>query len=326
MTNGIRCLVAVLLATGLAGAAHAALADEIIVAHNRLSGNYAVMSAADGKGFHEVTCGGDLTRGGAPRYFLRTVGGPVDLPDGYKNSSLWVASEDCGWSAELSGQPSNLRFSSTPHWSPDGSRIATFARGFDLVSGVESASGVYVADVVRDGSGRPVAIENLALQIPLSGESLISWSGEGGRIAYVGAAADGKGGQQLDIFVFDLASGSSYNLTNTEATSENHPSWSPVDERIAFARLISVRGGYRYDLFVQSAASGSAAQVTSKGTTGKPQNIFPSFSPDGQYLSFSAGDAWYDNDLYRIKADGSGKAVNLTAKRPGDFRYNLWRD
>jgi len=333
MSNEARHLPAVLLlfALGLAapaGAAGGAAVGGTLLAHNRLTGNYASMSAADGQGFHELTCGGDLSRGGAPRYFVRSVGGPVVLPDGYNSSILVVADETCGWSVVLSGQPSNVRFSTVPQWSPDASRIAVFAKWFDLDAGIEIASldGIYVADVVRDGAGRPVGIENFALAIQMPGEVSFTWSGEGGRIAHAGPAPDGKGGQQMDLFVVELASGDSYNLTGTEDTSENSPSWSPVDERIAFSRLVTVRGNYRYDIFVVSASGGSATQVTSKGTTGKPQNLFPCFSPDGQSLSFSSGDAWYDNDLYRIRADGSGKAVNLTAKRAGDFRLNFWRD
>ena len=52
------------------------------------------------------------------------------------------------------------------------------------------------------------------------------------------------------------------------------------------------------------------------------------FSPDGQYLSFSSGSLMApikDFDIYRIKADGSGKAINLTGKRTGSFRYHVWR-
>jgi len=325
MWNRTWVLMLVVGSVGLADATHAELADEFLVVHNRRTGNYAVMRASDGGGYREVSCGGDLTRGGAPRYFLRSVAGPIELPDGYLNSVLTVATEDCGWSTTLAGQPSNVRFSTLPQWSPDGSRIAAFANWFDPDSGIETASGIYLADVVRDGAGRPVGITNLALAIPMPGEGAISWSGDGGRIAYVGSAPDGRGGQQLDVFVADLASGASYNLTATDDTSENQPSWSPVDERIAFTRFLSVRGAFRYDLFVLPSSGGEATQLTAKGTTGKPQNILPAFSPDGRYLAFSSGDAWYRNDLYRIRSDGSGKAVNLTAKREGDFRYSFWR-
>jgi len=69
-------------------------------------------------------------------------------------------------------------------------------------------------------------------------------------------------------------------------------------------------------------------QVTSKKTTGASSNRRPSFSPDGQQLSFSSGSSGSPltrYDIYRIRSDGSGKAVNLTGKRDGDFRYHVWR-
>ena len=86
-----------------------------------------------------------------------------------------------------------------------------------------------------------------------------------------------------------------------------------------------MRGTYRYDIFTIPAVGGTALQITTKGTTGAAQNLFPSYSPDGQYLAFASGASLFAFDIYRIKADGSGKAVNLTGKRTGSFRYNRWR-
>jgi Tol biopolymer transport system component len=46
------------------------------------------------------------------------------------------------------------------------------------------------------------------------------------------------------------------------------------------------------------------------------------FSPDGQYIVWVSGSSIWplvDFDVYSIRADGTGKAVNLTAKRAGDF-------
>lgn len=317
--------LALLLALGGATTAVGEIDGEVIAAHNRLTGNYAVMAAANGAGFTEMDCGGDLTYQGVPRYFLKSVPGTTVLPDGYLNNQMVAADENCAQTMFLFGQPANMRFSTVPRWSPDGSRIAVYARAFDLDSGIEIASGIHVADVVREGTGRPVGIENLALEIPLPGEASISWSGDGSRLAYVGSLPDGQGGQQTDIFVHHLGTTFSYNVTETDASNENNPSWSPVDERIAFQRLVSDRNGYRWDIFTVSSAGGPATQVTSRRTTGQPQNIMPCFSPDGEFLSFSGGDAWFDNDIYRIRADGSGKAVKLTRRRDGDFRLNFWR-
>jgi Tol biopolymer transport system component len=322
MHSVLRTLPALLFA--VATAAPAAITGEVIAVHDLATGRYAVMSATNGNGFVEGPCGGDLTHGGSPRYFLSSVAGtPPLLPDGYVNSELVAADEDCAQSLVISDAPS-MRFSNLPHWSPDGLKIAVYAEPFALPGGSKMESGIYIADVVRT-AGRPTGIANLYLAIPTLGEVLISWSGDSQRIAYVGSAPNGSDGQQADIFVYDLGADVSVNVTNTPSVNEDHPAYSPASERIAFIRLMAVRGTYRYDIFTIPAAGGTAFQVTTKGTTGATQNLFPCFSPDGQYLSFSSGSSLFAFDIYRIRSDGSGKAVNLTGRLTGSFRYNLWR-
>jgi hypothetical protein len=322
MYSAVRTLPAALflLTTG----ATAAVPGEVIAAHDLATGRYAVMSAMDGSNFAEVACGGDLTHGGSPRYFLSSVAGTlIVMPDGFHNSELAAADEDCVQHLMISDSRT-MRYSTTPHWSPDGSKIAVYAESFDSVVMVDR--GIFIADVLRNaGSSRPTGIANLRLAVPSQGEVLISWSGDSQRIAYVGSAPNSANGQQADIFIYDLAANVSVNVTNTPDVSEDHPAYSPASERIAFIRLITVRGTSRYDIFTMSASGGTALQVTSKATTGAAQNLFPCFSPDGQYLSFSSGASLFAFDIFRIKADGSGKAVNLTGKRTGSFRYNGWR-
>ena len=324
MLSALRTLPAILLL--VTTAATAAVPGEVIAAHNLSTGKYAVMSAANGGNFVEVACGGDLTYdGGSPRYFVSSVVGTIVMPDHFNNSELAASDEDCVLQLIISNS-GTMRFSTTPHWSPDGSKIAVYAEHFDLASALVLERGIFVADVVRTaGSSRPTGIANLHLAIPSQGEVLMSWSGDSQRIAYVGSAPNGSNGQQADIFVYDLGADASVNVTNTPDVNEDQPAYSPASERIAFIRLITVRGTYRYDIFTMSASGGTALQVTTKGTTGAAQNLFPCFSPDGQYLSFASGSSLYAFDIYRLKADGSGKAVSLTGKRTGSFRYNVWR-
>lgn len=327
MPSTLKTLIASLVLLALPPGASAAVPGEVIAAADVFTGRYAVMSATNGSNFVEVTCGGDLTHLGSPRYFLTARGGTIMLPDTFLNSELVASDEDCTKTVVISNSP-GTRFSNLPHWSPDGSQIAVYGISFDLESGAMIEEGIYVADVVRGNAadpGRPTGIANIHLIIETLGEVVTSWSGDSQRIAYVAGAPNGSGGQQGDIFVYDLISGTSVNVTNTPNSSEDHPSYSPADERIAFIRLVAVRGSYRYDIFTIPAWGGSAFQVTNKGTTGRFQNRFPCFSPDGLNLSFSSGDSLYASHIYRIKADGSGKAVNLTAKRAGSFSYNVWR-
>jgi len=327
-------LLALPLATTLfaAGAAHAAVVGEVIAVYDVWNARRAVMSASNGGSFQSLPCrGGDLSHNGSPRYFVGSVAGTdwlPDKPEPMHNSVLVASDEDCAETLVIFDSPS-MRFSDMPRWSHAGSRVAVYAESWDLVDGVLVESGIYVADVTRDGMGRPVGITGLHLAIAAPGQVLISWSGDDQRIAFVASAPNGSGGLQGDIWVHDLASGTSSNATNSTNFNEDHPAFSPVDDRLAFIRMVAVRGTYRYDIFTQPASGGTVTQVTSKGTTGAPQNLFPCFSPDGQYLSFVSGSGStapiLEFDVFRIKADGSGKATNLTGKRAGNFRIPAWR-
>lgn len=305
----------------------AAVPGEVIAAHNDANGWYVVMSAGNGSNFAQLTCGGDLTHGGSPRYFLTSAVGTIKLGDGYPNNELVASDEDCVQTLTLT-DARNMRFSDTPRWSPDGLRVAVHAHVFSNPGMTEdpALAGMYLADVQRDTvTGRPTGLTNLRLVVQ-GGTDVLSWSGDSRRIAYVAAVPDGSGGWQGDVFVYDLESDASANVTNTPGFKEDHPAFSPADERIAFTRLVAIRGGYRYDIFTIPASGGVATQVTSKGTTGAPQNRAPCFSPDGLNLSFASGpSATGRYDIYRINSNGAGKATNLTGRRSGSFFYNLWR-
>lgn len=325
ITNQLIAGAALLSMAAILAPARAAVVGEVIAAHEYYSGRGAVMSASDGSSFSLLSCGGDLTHGGAPRYFVGAVAGTAILPDGYSNSVLVASDEDCARQVVLYDSPS-MRFSTVPQWSHDGTRIAVNATKWDLATSAIQEKGIYLADVIKDATGRPIGLSNLRLAIASGGDPNFSWSGDDQRIAYVAGAA---GKPRQDIWVFDIASGTSIDVTNTTDLDEDQPSFSPVDDRIAFIRMVGLRGTYRFDVFTVSAAGGPIVQVTSKGTTGSSQNKSPCFSPDGQYLSFVSGSGttapFQDFDVFRIRLDGVSKAVNLTSKTSGSFRRAVWR-
>jgi len=314
------------LALLLAGSAQAEVTGEVIAAHLYYSGDTALFSASNGGQYSEVPCGGDLSHGGSPRYFLGSVATGKPLPDGYGGSAIAAFDEACSRSAVLT-TVSDTRFSTVPHWSPDGTRIAVFGKRFDLDTGALVEHGVFVMDVIRDATGFPVGTQNQRLVIPLPGEMLLDWSGDGERIVYHDEVSDGADGSQLDLFLFDLLTESITNLTNSPDISELAPNFSPVDDRIAYFRLVSEHGSLRWDVFTIDAMSGTVVRVTTKKNSGTA-NRHPYFSPDGRYVAFESGNLtpFTSYDIYRIRSDGSGKAVNLTGKRDGDFRAPVWRE
>jgi len=323
----IRVSAMLILAAMLSGPAYAEVDGEVIASSLYYSSNTAVLSAVNGGQYSEVPCGSDLSHGGSPRYFLDSVPSANLLPDGNQGSELVAADEGCTQPMVITDAP-DMRYSTTPHWSRDGTRIAVYGERWDLGSGALVERGVYVMDVIHDGTGFPAGTENQRLVIPLQGEMLLSWSGDGEWLVYNDLVSDEAGGEQSDLFVFDLLSETSSNVTNSPDVSEIEPDFSPVDDRIAYSELVLLRGSYRWDVFTIDAMTGVVVQVTSKKSTGSSSNRRPSFSPDGQYLSFSSGSSgssFTAYDIYRIRSDGSGKAVNLTGKRDGDFRYQVWR-
>jgi Tol biopolymer transport system component len=184
----------------------------------------------------------------------------------------------------------------SPVWSPDGEQIA-FLRitRVDFVIGSPSSavpatgpSGLYV--MKPDGTG----LEKLSKEMPYAQAPL--WSPEGKEIAFSGAGenkyivnADGKELRELMPNVRDHVA--SY-------------SWSPDGEKIAFA-AVHYRG--ELDVYEIDAYGTGQTNLTSTKTIIEDE---PSRSPAGKHIAFTradAGDVYVDQDVYLMKADGTGR-------------------
>jgi hypothetical protein len=306
-------------------AAQASLAanGEVIAAYQRYAGKFAVMSPSGGAAAY-VNCGGDLTYAGVPRFFINSVIGTNILPTWYfgsggpyYNTELAASDEDCAQTTTMTHDGNKLFGSS--RWSPDGTMVAAFAVEFDLTTGALLQRGIFLADVMYD-SGRPAGLTNLRLAIPTEAERNFAWSPDSQRLVYVDPGINGA-----DLFVYSVGAGTSINITNTPNVAEDQPAWSTTG-RIAYTRQTSdPRGSYRYDIFAIPATGGSEVQITSKATTGSFVNMIPAFSPDGTQMLFSSGLLQGDRALYRIRADGAGKATKVVGCRNEDWRVSFWR-
>jgi Tol biopolymer transport system component len=302
----------------------AAVPGEVIALYEAHSSRFAVMSP-DGSNFAYVPCGGDPTRNGAPRYFLtHRSGGNILRQDAFGNlynTELTAADEECVQSIVLTNEGNKTL--GAGKWSPDGYMIAAEAAEYDLATQTLVRAGIYLADVLYTGD-RPTGVTNLRLIIEDGGG--FDWSPDSGRIVYPAAGTDGD-----DLFVYTLATGTTVNITNTPGRSEHWPAWSPAG-RIAYSRVSETsRSGDRLDLFSIPDTGGAELRITSKANATSPRNDMACYSPDGQYLSFRSGTypseraPLGDMAIYRIKADGTGKASKIVGDKKQTWSLNRWR-
>lgn len=191
-----------------------------------------------------------------------------------------------------------------PDWSPDGKQIA-FTR----------EDGVHVPQVWRiDSDGRNVA------QITHSPTHKIapSWSPDGSEMVFVLPKNPSPTDPQPEIGIMN-SDGTNERILTTEdrinvkvnpdgstsfletAFDANAPSWSPVDNRIAFWSGIENQFGQVWS--INSDGTGSK-QLTEDPNHRNSDD--PSWSPDGKKILFSTGRSGR-NELWVMNADGSNE-------------------
>jgi hypothetical protein len=226
-------------------------------------------------------------------------------------------------------------------FSPDGGRIAYVhhVRGADgILTGVE----LYVGDVVRDASSEVTGLRNITRVADVW--QIGQRSDSNARGPFTGQLDFTRRGDSIVIVIYDdlwqlRLAGDGHTLvdatplTRTTDFAELFPSASPVADVAAFAGgPFSDRSGFPalmtddVNVYTLDLASGARRPVTTSkkgGSAGNDRNR-PVWSPDGTSLVFSAQGSsafgkrnlecggYVNYDLFRIPADGSAKAVNLT--------------
>ncbi|MCO5181185.1 MAG: hypothetical protein M9896_14180 [Candidatus Promineofilum sp.] len=204
------------------------------------------------------------------------------------NTDIWTMDEYGGAWIRLTN---NAAFDGNPAWSPDGNRLA-------FVSDRTGNSEIFVMNA--DGSGQRNVTRNAAA------DNTPAWSRDGTRIVFSSSQYGGG------LFVVDLLNNDIV-TQKTSNPSDFWPAWSPVDDRIAFARP-SASG--LSDVYVLNVSNN---QVTNLTDAYSPSVNLPNWSPDGKSLVVVSNPQGGGNHLYKMPADGSGPLVPLPSPGPNEL-------
>jgi Tol biopolymer transport system component len=256
-------------------------------------------------------------------------------------TDIYVMNADGSSLMNLTNTPNTPEYA--PKWSPDGTRIA-FSRGA-VVSEVfiMNADGTGVAEQTATASNAPIVMD---------------WSPGGDSLVFDDYLS---GTDRWDIYMIDLATGATTNLTSGLAGALQ-PDWSPDGGQIAF---VSDLGGSDVDVHVMSAAgvylqnltpgwewdyspawSPDGSKIvyyqnydgigyirTMDADGSNQQNVTPSsgfvtkteaaWSPDGTLIAFVSdeGGTW---DIWVVNADGTGQPAKLTDDAAEDRWPDWW--
>jgi Tol biopolymer transport system component/plastocyanin len=185
---------------------------------------------------------------------------------------LAIADLDTGLTRVITTGPENYE----PDWRPDGSLIAftSLNRSGGMV--VSSELGV----VAPDGSGRRALLRVNSAYYSVGNPS---WSPDGLQIAFTLESGTAGG----ELYVLDVASGTTRVLFSHPGWDDIDPAWSPDGRYVAFASGVargSVTSTY-HTIWVLDRTTGVAGAIV---TVPDWDLRGPSWSPDGREIAFSS--------------------------------------
>jgi dipeptidyl aminopeptidase/acylaminoacyl peptidase len=219
--------------------------------------------------------------------------------DNNYHTEIWLADAKTGATHQLTSN--SKKSSSSPAWSPDGTKLA-FATDRD------DKRQIYVIDP-RGGEARKITSAE-------EGVGSFAWSPDGKSFAFTASDpktdADkdrekqygdfdvyGEGYRMTHLWVHDLAAGKARRLTSGAFTVGGFD-WSPDGREIAFAHRVnpSNTSGDTEDISVVSVADGRVRDlVTQPGADGGPI-----WSPDGRTIAFESAMSKTDSYLNHVIA------------------------
>jgi dipeptidyl aminopeptidase/acylaminoacyl peptidase len=272
-----------------------------------------------------------LKRAGSPeispdgRFVAYTVR-ETNWDDNAYETQIWLADARSGATRQLTN---GKKSSSSPAWSPDGSRLA-------FISDRTDKRQIYVIN--------PQAGEAEALTTLEDGVTSFAWSPDGKRIAYTATeqkpqrvkdrekkygefAVIDQDHRMVHLFLLDPATRATRALTNGAFVVGSF-AWSPDGKAIAFDHRVNSDPASRgtADISIVSVADGTVRKlVTQDGP-----DSHPVWSPDGSRIAFESAMAnpafFYTNSVIATVPAGGGTPVALTAAFDEDPSIVGWKN
>jgi Tol biopolymer transport system component len=200
--------------------------------------------------------------------------------------ALWVMNPDGSDARQVASDVTNIA------WSPDGARIAYVRAPLPLELHIVNVDGG--GDVAVPGA-TPGGFVGLA------------WSPDGGRIAFEGMRSTGGLSTTTTVYVINIDGTGlrdiDASLPGPDSRAAHEPTWSPDGRLIAFDRhLLYNASDRKWNLWVTDLAKGDAWSITTGGTG----DVRPSWSPNGDQITFLRFNGYSNNDVYVVRYDGTG--------------------
>ena len=123
----------------------------------------------------------------------------------------------------------------------------------------------------------------------------LAWSPDGASLTYTTQT-------WADIYILNVETGTTRNITRTEGKFELYPSWSPRGNQIAFSITTNGEDG---DIFLMDIDGSNITQLTfCEGMC-----FQPAWSPRGDQIAFVKGTHSTGFDIYTMHPDGSNQKV-----------------
>ena len=225
----------------------------------------------------------------------------VDQKQNRRRSAIWSVPAD--GSREPMALTTAPQSSNSPRWSPDGAAIA-FLSARPMPDAAATDTPRTQVWLLSLGAGEPRRVTNL-----LNGASSFQWSPDGSRLVVVGRSGPSDTAKspsdvrhyahasykfndsgwfddkRTHVWIADVASGRSTQITSGDDWNDSDPQWSPDSRKIAFVSDRTGKAfdmGHNTDVWVIDASGGALTRI-SDHTSGDNS---PRWSPDGQTIAF----------------------------------------